>query len=218
MIFVDGTAFCGPQLPLPVAGGPFTSWAFEMEALILGWYILAATGSVQQLVIVGALVWIGSLFSPFFGVLGDRVGHRTLLCVTRAVYALLAALMTALTFADALAPWHVFAIAGVAGLLRPSDNVMRHVLVGQTMQPGLLLRALDISRTTTDMTRVVGALTGAGGATLIGMGPAYALVTVMYVAGFLLLLGIAGMPAGPARTAHPLADLEEAFRLRLAQA
>src|SRR3970040_645041 len=74
----------------------FTSWAFEMEALILGWYILAATGSVQQLVVVGALVWIGSLFSPFFGVLGDRVGHRTLLCVTRALYALLAALMTAL--------------------------------------------------------------------------------------------------------------------------
>jgi hypothetical protein len=189
----------------------FTSWAFEMEALILGWYILAATGSVQQLVVVGALVWIGSLFSPFFGVLGDRVGHRTLLCVTRAVYALLAALMTVLTFSDALAPWHVFAIAGVAGLVRPSDNVMRHVLVGQTIPAGLLLRALGISRTTTDMARVVGALTGAGGVALIGMGPAYALVTAMYVGAFLLSLGVAGMPAGPARTAHPLADLKEAF-------
>ena len=189
----------------------FTSWAFEMEALILGWYILAATGSVQQLVVVGALVWIGSLFSPFFGVLGDRVGHRTLLCVTRAVYALLAALMTALTFSGALAPWHVFAIAGVAGLVRPSDNVMRHVLVGQTMPAGLLLRALGISRTTTDMARVVGALTGAGGVALIGMGPAYALVTAMYVGAFLLSLGVAGMPAGPARTAHPLADLKEGF-------
>ncbi|MDH4325886.1 MAG: arabinose ABC transporter permease, partial [Betaproteobacteria bacterium] len=24
-----------------------TSWAFEMEALILGWYVLTTTGSVQ---------------------------------------------------------------------------------------------------------------------------------------------------------------------------
>src|SRR5688572_29181018 len=129
----------------------FTSWAFEMESLILGWYILATTGSVQQLVVVGALVWLGSLFSPFFGVVGDRIGHRTLLCATRAVYAILAAVLTALTLSDALQPWHVFAIAGLAGLLRPSDNVMRHVLVGQTMPPGMLLRALGISRTTTDM-------------------------------------------------------------------
>ncbi|MSQ63988.1 MAG: hypothetical protein EXR33_09190 [Betaproteobacteria bacterium] len=48
-----------------------TSWAFEMEALILGWYVLTSTGSVQQLVIFGALGWLGSLFSPFFGVAGS---------------------------------------------------------------------------------------------------------------------------------------------------
>jgi hypothetical protein len=189
----------------------FTSWAFEMEALILGWYILSVTGSVQQLVIVGALVWLGSLFSPFFGVLGDRIGHRALLCVTRAIYAALAAILTALTFADALAPWHVFAIAGIAGLLRPSDNVMRHVLVGQTIPAGLLLRALGISRTTTDMARVVGALTGAGGVALIGMAPAYAVVTAMYVAAFLFSLGVAGAPPGAAKAAHPVAELREAF-------
>src|SRR5918996_4285988 len=79
-----------------------TSWAFEMEALILGWYVLAATGSVQQLVIVAALAWLGSLFSPFFGLAGDRIGHRTLLCLTRALYAVLAAILTALTLSGTL--------------------------------------------------------------------------------------------------------------------
>src|SRR3970282_194732 len=49
------------------------SWPFEMELLILGWYVLAATGSVQQLVIFGALAWLGSLFLPFFRVAGDRI-------------------------------------------------------------------------------------------------------------------------------------------------
>src|SRR5512134_2094410 len=114
-----------------------TSWAFEMEALILGWYVLATTGSVQQLVIFGALAWLGSLFSPFFGLAGDRIGVRALLCLTRGVYAVLARLLAALTLNDALEPWHVLAIAALAGLMRPSDMVMRHVLVGQTMQPGM---------------------------------------------------------------------------------
>jgi len=189
-----------------------TSWAFEMEALILGWYVLSTTGSVQQLVIVAALAWLGSLFSPFFGVAGDRIGHRTLLCLTRGAYALLAAVLTALSLSEALEPWHVFAIAALAGLMRPSDMVMRHVLVGQTMRPGMLLGALGISRATSDTARVAGALAGTGGVALIGMGPAYAVVTVIYVAAFLLSLGVAGAPPSAGHsTAHPLSDLKQAF-------
>ena len=189
-----------------------TSWAFEMEALILGWYVLSTTGSVQQLVIVGALAWLGSLFSPFFGLAGDRIGHRTLLCLTRGVYAVLAGVLAALTLNNALEPWHVFAIAALAGLMRPSDMVMRHVLVGQTMQPGMLLAALGISRTTSDTARVAGALTGTAGVALVGRGPAYAVVAGMYIAAFALSLGVAGAPpAKGAAPAHPLADLKEGF-------
>ena len=187
-----------------------TSWAFEMEALILGWYILETTGSVQQLVLVAALAWLGSLFSPFFGLLGDRIGHRTLLCVMRGLYAVLAAILAALTLAGALLPWHVFVIAALAGLLRPSDMVMRHVLVGQTMRPEMLLGALGLSRTTSDTARVFGAFTGAGGVALVGMGAAYVVVTAMYITAFLLTLGVANTPRRTGE-AHPLTDLKQAF-------
>jgi predicted MFS family arabinose efflux permease len=188
-----------------------TSWAFEMEALILGWYILETTGSVQQLVVVAALVWVGSLFSPFFGVAGDRIGHRALLCLTRGIYALLAAVLTALIWTGSLQAWHVFAIAAIAGLIRPSDNVMRHVLVGQTIPPDLLMRALGISRTTSDSARVVGALAGTAGVAMIGMGPVYAIVTAMYVAAFVLTLGVAGGGVHATKE-HPLTGLKQGFR------
>ena len=171
-----------------------TSWAFEMEALILGWFVLSTTGSVQLLVLVGALAWLGSLFSPLFGIAGDRIGVRTLLCITRGAYAMLAAVLAALTLAEALAPWHVLVIAGLAGLMRPSDMAMRHVLVGQTMQPESLMGALAISRTTSDTARIAGALAGTGGVALIGMGPAYVIVSVMYAAAFLLSLGVERHP------------------------
>jgi hypothetical protein len=172
-----------------------TSWAFEMENLILGWFILSTTGSVEQLVLFGALVWLGSLISPFFGVLGDRVGFRALLCATRAAYMLLAAILAALTLTGALATWHIFAVAAAAGLMRPSDMVMRSVLVGQTIRPELLVGALGVSRTTSDTARIAGALAGTGGVALIGMGPAYVVVTALYAVAFLLSLGVAGPAA-----------------------
>ena len=185
-----------------------------MEALILGWYVLTATGSVQYLVLFAALQWIGSLFSPFFGIVGDRIGLRRLLCATRGAYALLAAVLTVLTLSDALQPWHAFLIYGLAGLMRPSDQAMRAVLIGQTMPPQSLLAALGLSRTTSDMARIAGALAGAGGVALIGMGPAYVLVTALYVTAFLLSLGVArsALHAVHASAGAALGALKDAMR------
>jgi hypothetical protein len=183
-----------------------------MEALILGWYVLATTGSVQLLVVVGALAWLGSLFSPFFGIVGDRIGVRRLLCVTRGGYALLAALLAWLTLSGRLEPWHVLAVAGMAGLMKPSDMAMRHVLVGQTMRPEALMGALAISRTTSDTARIFGAIAGTGGVALIGMGPAYVAVSAIYLGAFLLSLGVAPVHAARASAENVLAGLRQGVR------
>jgi hypothetical protein len=90
---------------------------------------------------------------------------------------------------------------------------MRYVLVGQTMQPRLLMGALGISRTTSDTARIAGALAGTGGVALIGMGPAYVIVSLMYAAAFLLSLGVAGPVARARReesAAKALAGLRQA--------
>jgi hypothetical protein len=182
-----------------------------MEALILGWYILTETGSVESLVIFASLAWLGSLFSPFFGIAGDRLGFRMLLYATRAAYALLALVLTVLVFTQALRPWHVFAIAALAGVMRPSDMMVRNVLVAQTMPPYLLLVALAIARTTSDSARVAGALAGTGSVAFIGMGPAYVIVTALYVAAFVLSLGVEGAPTShEASATKTLAGLKQA--------
>jgi MFS family permease len=187
-----------------------TSWAFEMEALILGWYVLATTGSVQLLVLVAALGWLGSLFSPFFGIAGDRFGVRRLLCLTRGMYALLALSLASLTLSGLLQPWHVLVVSGIAGLLKPSDMAMRHVLVGHTMRPEALMGALALSRTTSDTARVAGAIAGTGGVALIGMGPAYLVVAAIYCAAFLLSLGVTPPPRVAAEKANEvLAGLKD---------
>jgi MFS family permease len=189
------------------------SWAFEMEALILGWYVLVATGSVKMLVLYGAVQWAGSLFSPMFGVAGDRFGHRRMLCVTRASYAVLAATLTTLAMTGLLVPWHVFVIAALVGLIRPSDMVMRQALIAQIMPGTQLLGALAISRTTADSARIAGSLAGAGSVALFGMGPAYMVVTVLYATSFVLSRKIAApLARSSAAPATPLRDLREGFR------
>src|SRR5688572_32929797 len=97
-----------------------------METLILGWYVLVETGSVLLLTLFASLQYVGTLVAPMFGVVGDRVGHRNLLCGMRAAYTLLAATLMTLAFSGILSPVHVFVIAASMGLVRPSDQVMRY--------------------------------------------------------------------------------------------
>src|ERR1043165_3512687 len=52
-----------------------TSWAFEMETIILGWYVLVETGSVLWLTLFGAAQYLVTLIAPIYGVAGDRLGH-----------------------------------------------------------------------------------------------------------------------------------------------
>lgn len=67
-----------------------TSWASEMETIILGWYVMVHTGSVLMLTAFGSLQFFGTLAAPMFGVLGDRLGGRFMLCALRLTYAVLA--------------------------------------------------------------------------------------------------------------------------------
>ena len=187
-----------------------TSWAFEMEVLILGWYVLIETGSVQLLVLFGALQYVGALLSPVFGVAGDRIGYRRLLYWTRALYAVQAALIGLLAALHLLTPAYVLVIAAAAGLIRPSDLMLRNALIAQTMPPPQLLGALGLSRSTSDSARIAGALAGAGAVAAFGMVHAYVIVTLFYLAGFALSLGVAGRvaqvaPAASAPAAAPQA-------------
>lgn len=190
-----------------------TAWAFEMEAIILGWYVLVETGSVLWLTAFGALTFLGVLLAPMFGVAGDRLGYRNLLCLMRLCYALLAGVLMVLIFTGTLTPILAFAVAIVSGLVRPSDLVMRNLLVGQTMPPPHLMGAMAISRTTADSARVAGSLAGAALVAMLGMGHAYVAVVALYLLSLLLTLGVSNTAVRPivagALRVSPWRDMRE---------
>lgn len=187
-----------------------TSWGFEMETLILGWYVLVETGSVFLLTLFGSLQYFGTLVAPFLGVLGDRLGHRFMLCVMRSTFTVLAAVLMSCALAGVLRPWVVFVLAGLSGLVRPSDLAMRGALVAATIPANGLMAAMGVSRTTSDSARIAGSLAGAGLFAAVGIGFAYVGITAFYVLGLLLTFGVAcDQHREVVRHRSPLHDLRE---------
>jgi predicted MFS family arabinose efflux permease len=180
-----------------------TSWAFEMETVVLGWYVLVNTGSVLWLTAFGSVQFLGTLAAPMFGVLGDRLGGRAMLCAMRVIYAGLAALLTLLALTGLLTPAWVLVVATLAGIVRPNDLVMRNTLIGETIPPNHLMGALALSRATMDSARVAGALAGAWLSTVLGVGPTYVFVTSFYVASLALTFGVSRRPPVPDPGAAP---------------
>lgn len=191
------------------------SWAFEMEGVILGWFVLVSTGSVLALAIFGSLQFLGTLISPLFGMAGDRIGNRLVLLSMRLVYLVLASCLMVLFLADLASPVPVFVLAAIMGLVRPSDITMRNLLVGETMPADYLMRAMGVSRTTADSARVVGALSGATLVAALGSGFAYVAVCGVYALSLALTLGVGTrrvrVLGESDRPASPLRTLREGF-------
>jgi predicted MFS family arabinose efflux permease len=173
-----------------------TSCAFEMETLILGWYVLVATNSVLLLTLFGALQFTGTLVAPLFGVAGDRIGHRNLLCGMRLCYTMLSTTLMCVALAGTPSPASVLILTALMGLVRPSDLGVRSALIADSMPTERLVAALGISRTTSDMARVVGALGGAGLFAAFGLGAAYIVVASFYAVGLLLTAAIGNRSRG----------------------
>ena len=194
-----------------------TSWAFEMESIILGWYILVATDSVLWLTAFASLRYLGTLLAPMVGVGGDRIGQRTVLATMRAFYTLQAATLMTLALTGAVSPVAVFVMASAMGLVQPSDIGMRAALIGDTMPREHLMSAMGIQRTSQDSAKIAGALTGAALVGWLGMGAAYAVVTTLYAVSMLLTLqaGRASRAQRAASTGQrpsPWRDLKEGLK------
>src|SRR6185503_19947149 len=109
-----------------------------------------------------------------------------------------------------LTPGWVLLIAGLNGIFRPNDLVMRTSLIGETIPPAELMGAVGLSRATMDSARVGGALAGAGLSTFLGLPFTYCVVTTCYLAGLALTLGGARSSALPeARLAARWRELKD---------
>jgi MFS family permease len=180
-----------------------TSWAFEIETLVLGWYIMVETGSVLLLTVLASLQYVGTLIAPVLGMVGDRMGHRDLLAAMRFVYTALSATTMTLALSGHLSPLNVMIIVAIMGLIRPSDLGVRGALLADIMPPAQLVGAISVARTTQDSARIAGALTGAGLFAALGIGFSYVVIVCLYFAAAVLMLCLTRPQQSVAPIGHP---------------
>ena len=182
-----------------------TSWAFEVEMLVLGWYIMVETGSVLLLTLLASLNYVGTLIAPVLGMIGDRIGHRDLLAAMRFAYTVLAATIMMLALTGHLAPLYIMIIVAIMGLIRPSDLGVRGALLADIMPSEQLVGAISLSRTTMDSARIAGALTGTGLFAALGIGYAYVAIACFYLTSAVLMLCVIP-PENPHGATDPSRD------------
>src|SRR5262249_47460053 len=191
-----------------------TSWAFEVETLVLGWDIMVATGYAVLLTVLASLNYVGTLIAPVLGMIGDRLGHRDLLAAMRFAYTVFSAIIMTLALTGHLAPLYVMIIVAVMGLIRPSDLGVRGALLADIMPSEQLVGAISVSRTTMDSARIAGALSGTGLFAALGIGPAYVAIACLYLAAAILMLCVATPAKPPGRPDHAAEDLPAPSVLR----
>ena len=191
-----------------------TSWAFEVETLVLGWYIMVETGSVLLLTVLASLQYVGTLIAPVLGMVGDRVGHRDLLAAMRFAYTALSATIMTLALTGHLAPLNVMIIVSIMGLIRPSDLGVRGALLADIMPSQLLVGAISLARTTQDSARIAGALTGAALFAALGIGFVYVAIACFYLAAAVLMLCLTRPAKSPGTVDHPVNDTLSSTLLR----
>lgn len=168
---------------------------FEMETLILAWYVLVQTDSALMVSVVGALRFGGTLISPWLGVYVDRLPKRSVMLTMRIVFLCVALGVVLAALLGELEVWQAMVAAGVSGLVRPPEMVVRQAIIAESVPPAELVNALGFARITMDGSRIVGALTGASAMAALGVGAAYGIVAVMYAGALLFTLRL--VPAAP---------------------
>ena len=159
-------------------------WA---DMVIIGWLTLELTDSALMVGIVAACKMAGYFAAPFMGVVADRMDKRLLLIVAAVLNLAVSVLMLLLFALNALALWHVIALAFVSSLTWALDHPTRQALMPELVDRESLTNAVALNAVANEVTVVVGPALGGILIPVLGMSGAFALIAGIYVLDLLVL-------------------------------
>ena len=169
-------------------------WA---DMVVIGWLTLELTDSALWVGIVAGSKMAGYLAAPFAGVVADRMDRRLLLIIAAAVNLVASALMLILFAMNALALWHVIALALLSGVTWAVDHPTRQAFVPDLVDREHLTNAIALNAVATEITVVVGPALGGLMIPVLGMGGAFAVIAAIYVLDILVLFRLKDVKQRP---------------------
>ena len=105
----------------------------QMEAAVLGWFVLTLTDSPFLVGLIAAARMALNFLALFAGALADRLPRNLLLAAVEFIMAGLGALMLTLILTGLLEVWHIFVITMIMGMARIFQMPSAQSLVADTL-------------------------------------------------------------------------------------
>jgi MFS family permease len=184
-----------------------------MQQFAQGWVVTTLAASAFALASVNLAASIPILMmTPFGGVAADRMERRRILLVTQSVLAVLAVLMGALVQSGYLRLWHVWAIAGLLGLVTAYDLPAYQSFFPQLVEREDLPQAIALNQSAFHGSRIIGPAIASFFVAKWGMAAAFFANGVSFLAVIGSLLVIQPRPATGVKEPHNRLSMVEGVR------
>ena len=162
-----------------------------MQSLAQSWLVYRLTGSA---VLLGFVAFAGQfpvfLFATVGGVFADRHSRHRILVATQTTSMLLAFVLAALTLANRVQVWHVFALAALLGDVNAFDIPARQAFVVEIVGREDLINAIALNSSMFNGARIIGPAVAGILVATVGEGWCFFANAVSYmavIAGLLLM-------------------------------
>ena len=161
------------------------------EVLAAALFTLDMTGSGLAVAIVSAARTMPMLLlGAFAGVMAEAVDRKRVLVVGQFVTAAASATVAILGMFGVAQPWHLATAALVAGIVWSTEMSTRRSMVGESVPPALVPRALALDTLTNSITRMIGPIIAGTLYQFGGLAGAFSLSALVYLLAALLALGL----------------------------
>lgn len=185
-----------------------------MQSTAQGYLIYSLTGSPAYLGYVGFITGLPNfLFMLYGGWIADRVSRRALMIVTQAALMVLAFILAALVFMEAIQPWHILVLSFLGGVVSAFDTPARQSFVRELVDREDMTNAIAFNATMFNAGAIIGP--AIGGLVYAQTGPAWCFTIngISFIAIIIALLMMSIRPLPPVTQQKSALDsIAESFR------
>jgi len=143
------------NVSLIIAGTIFVSWGNSFVFVSVGWLAYEVTGSATVVALAIGIRYMPLLFSPFFGVLADRIEGRVLLIATSIYMASLTSAFALFVRYSEVQDWQIYTFMFLTGIGYAVGSPVRRTYLARSCPRELLPTALALYRTGFEGFRIV---------------------------------------------------------------
>jgi len=174
--------------------GALSSVTRWLELLATSIVAFDLTGSALQVALL-TLVRMAplTLFGVPMGAIAERVDRRLMFTIALVVMVFCSLCIAILVRNDQLQLWHLALAAFMSGCLWVFDFAVRRPMIGESVAPASLGRAMGLDTISNNGTRMIGPLLGGSLLQLVGLDGAYILAAIVYI---LCVCAVLSLPEG----------------------